>query len=194
MKQKISIAVGLILCLLFFTFFLSLFINCIENYHSFDIAYDDLSSEKRTFLSFEKRRTGKGGYSYNLFFEEYADPFHISSTTTDRLDENVLNGLKQYDTIHVYYQTIDKFHPCELTCDTTMLLKLFDYVEVNQDNQILGMIVTPFFMIGILFVVLLLIRCLIAIHKNDLGKPWLEAIVSGHAIRVLKSSGIFPWK
>lgn len=190
MKTKLGIIIGLIFFLLFFVFFLFLFCNCLELYPSYDITYDDLMSEDLTFLSFEKRSGGRGSYSYDLFFEEYTEPFEISSVTIKRLDESALNGLKQYDTVHVYYQKLGEFRICELTCDTTVLLKLSDYVEANQNNQILGMVVTPLAILVIMFFAFLLIRCWISLRRNDQGKPWLEATIDGHIIRVFKSTGI----
>ena len=190
MKTKLGIIIGLIFCLLFFIFFLFLFCNCLELYPSYDITYDDLISEDLTFLSFEKRSGGRGSYYYDLFFEEYTEPFEISSVTVKRLDQSALNGLKQYDTVHVYYQNLGEFRICELTCSTTVLLKLSDYVEANQNNQILGMVVSPLAMLATLFFAFLLIRCWISIRRNDLGKPWLETTIDGHIIRVFKSTGI----
>lgn len=190
MKTKLGIIIGLIFCLLLFIFFLFLFCNCLELYPSYDITYDDLISEDLTFLSFEKRSWGKGRYFYDLFFEEYTEPFEISSVAVMRLDKNALNGLKQYDTVHVYYQSLGEFRICELTCGTTVLLKLSDYVEVNQNNQILGMAVSPLAMLATLFFAFLLIRCWISIRRNDLGKPWLETTIDGHIIRVFKPTGI----
>lgn len=171
-----------------FTF---MFLNSFYFYNEFDLDYGDLTYEELTFDRFEKKRSGKSSWRYEIYFDEYDKPFEISTITNKKLDKKALEGLMNGEIIKVYYcDTSNRnydYEICEFSSDSTVLLSLADYVETNQDNQIAGMIVCPILMLMCAFLIYIFVRYIKAIDDEGLGKIKIEYIEEGNVIRIHNS-------
>ena len=171
--------------------FAFMFCNSFYFYSEFDLEYSDLTYEELTFDRFEKKRSGKSSWRYEIYFDEYDKPFEISTITNKKLDKKSLEGLMNGEIIKVYYcDTSNRnydYEICEFSSDSTVLLSLADYVETNQDNQIAGMIVCPILMLMCAFLIYIFVRYIKAIDDEGLGKIKIEYIEEGNVIRIHNS-------
>lgn len=160
-KKIVSVLIIAILCV-FPALFSWLFYNCLNFYHSFDVQYDELICEELTFDKYEIIVRIKSGDLYEIYFEEYDEPFEVSNITQNKLDKKVLKSLEQSTIINVYYRETDSrkynYEICEMKVNSVEILRLTDYVKVNQNNQILGMIVCPILAISGVFIIIYFIK------------------------------------
>lgn len=171
-----------------FTF---MFCNSFYFYSEFDLDYSDLTYDELTFDRFEKKRAYKSSTRYEIYFNEYEMPFEISTISNKKLDKEALKTLKEGEIIKVYYCNTSnrnyEYEICEFSSESTVILSLADYVETNQNNQIVGIIVCPILMLMSLFLIVLFARYIKAIDDEGLGKIKLEYIVGDNVIRVYNS-------
>ena len=107
------------------------------------------------------------------------------------MDKTSLASLEENDIIKVYYRQdlSKKYEICEMSRDSTILLRLSDYVQLNQNNQIAGMIVFPICIFGSLFLIVEFTFKLKNLNKKvDLGNLKIEHQIDGHIICVYKSA------
>jgi len=183
----VFIVVSLISAVLFAFFF----VNCIMCYFEFDVEYEELKYAELTFSRFEKLNRYRGGSIYEIYFKEYAKPFEVSNITQGRLDKKALETVKEDDKIKIYYiENSSKnyeYEICEMKTDSSVLLSLEDYREVNQNNQTIGMILCPI-MIGLsLFLVWIFAHVLRPEIKDGLGKIRIEYQSGENIVRVYNS-------
>ena len=171
-----------------FTF---MFCNSFYFYSEFDLDYSDLTYKELTFDRFEKKRSGKSSWRYEVYFNEYDKPFEISTITNRKLDKEALKSLKEGEIIKVQYRDASNrnydYVICEFSSDSTVLLSLADYVKTNQDNQIAGMVVCPILMLMCAFLIFVFVRYIKAIDCEGLGKIKIEHIEDGNVIRIYNS-------
>ena len=139
--------------------FVFCFFNCIKAHSEFDVDYSDLIYEELTFDQYEKVGAGKSGHAYKIYFREYKEAFRVDAITRKKLDEEALDDLAQNVRVEVYFCATSskqcEYKICEMRCDGVVLLTLDDYIAVNQNNQVIGMIVCPilalcgFFLVGL---------------------------------------------
>ena len=160
-EDKAGTIIPLIIIIAITIIFAVLFFNCIRAYSEFDIGYDDLTYEELTFDKFKIIDRRKSNDIYEIYFKEYSEPFYIEAIVLKKLDKDSLIELKQGEIAKVYYcqsSHRDYDHSiCEMSCDSAVILSLQGYVEANQDNQILGMIVWPIFVLCGLFLILYIV-------------------------------------
>ena len=138
-----------------------LFFNSISLYSQFDVEYSELVFEELTFSKYEKLGGFRSDYRYIIYFEDYEKPFEINTISDKKLDKTALQMLVEGESIRVHYKESSSqeydYEICELTHNFTVLLSLSDYVEINQSNQIAGMIICPIMVVlGLLFVGIIL--------------------------------------
>lgn len=135
--------------------FLFSFFNCISLYSEFDIEYSELIYEELTFRKYETTNGYKSDKKYVVYFEEYEKPFEISTISDEKLDKTSLASLIKGESIKVFYKENSSkkydYEICEFSHDDVVLLSLSDYVETNQENQLVGMVVCPILVIMCLF-------------------------------------------
>ncbi len=187
-RESIIFTVVSLLSTILFVF---LFVNCIVCYSVFDVEYEDLKYSELTFVRFEKIKRYKGGLIYEIYFEEYTQPFEISNITQGRLDKKALETVKEDEKIKVYYKESSsknyEYVICEMKSNSKVLLSLEDYREVNQNNQTIGMILCPILIVMGLFLVWTFSRVLRPAIKDGLGKIKIEYQAGENVIRVFKS-------
>ncbi len=130
-----------------------LFLCCFHNYKKFDIDYDDVTHEKLTFISYEKKSRGKTGDLYEFHFAEYSQPLIVDGITSSVLDKIALKELEENQKLDVYYIQEASKEICELKSASTTLLSLSDYVNENQNNEIIGMILFPILAFSTIFLI-----------------------------------------
>ncbi len=190
--KKTIIIVLTILVTGFFTF---LFANCIINYQKFDVEYNELAYRQLTFKEYEKIKKGRGGDFYEIYFKEYEKPFVIDNITKNGLDKEALEKLEKNQVIEIYYcesSSINyEYSICEMKSKSTVLLSLSDCIEVNQTNQMAGMIVCPIMIACCLFLGIIIFRVVNAEGRDTgLGKIRIEYIADGNVIRVYNSINV----
>lgn len=194
-NMKMSILFCLVLFMFFLVLGICLFINSISLYSQYGINYDDLFYEELTFNRYETKRYASGkaiGYKYEIYFEEYEKPFIINTITNKKLNKTALANLEKADIIKVYYhQDFSKkyeYEICELSYQSTILLSLSDYVRLNQNNQIAGMILFPIFTLGSLFLISKFAIMLKNLNpKADLGKLKIKSTLYENEICIYQS-------
>ncbi|MBR2971007.1 MAG: hypothetical protein IKC48_04350 [Clostridia bacterium] len=173
---------------------------CIIQYSRYDVDYNELTHERLTFIRYEKPA------NYDVYFEEYAEPFEISNIVHAKLDKEALDELKENQAVDVFYrQDLDgDFTICEMTCDSTTLLSLSDYIKRNQNNQMVGIILCGVMLIMSAVIIWLCGRALVGINKipslqktripgslngelPGLGKVKIERRIDGYVIRIYNS-------
>ena len=172
-----------------FTF---MFFNSFHLYDEFDLDYSDLAFEELTFERYEKKRSGKSSTKYMVYFNEYEEPFEISTISKKKLDREALSILEKGEVIDVYYRESSNrnydFEICEFSSDENVLLSLPDYIKTNQNNQIAGMIVCPIVMLCSLFLIIIFLRWIkIASDDSFLGKIKIEYTDGENVICVYNS-------
>lgn len=147
------LAVAFVLILLGFLVFL--FVSCVISYNGYDLDYDDLKYAELTFKSYRKIDGAKSSEWYEIFFTEHEKPFQIDSISEKGVDEKALEELGNYETVKVYYRDNSSkkydYEICEMQCGSGVIFSLSDYIKYNQNNQILGMILSAVFAFGVLF-------------------------------------------
>ena len=151
-SQKYAIIVLMVVVAAIAALFLFLFFNCIRLYQKFDsITYDDLYHEEVTFDRFEKISKGKGGSVYEIHVREYEKPFQVSNISSKKLNKTTLKELKENEKLQIYFSESSHrdydYVLCEVSRDTDVLLSLSDYIKTNRNNQLLGMIISPIFVL-----------------------------------------------
>lgn len=147
-RSRISAgAVFIVLVLLIWaSFFAFLFVNCIKSYMKYDLNHSDLIYRELTFQKYEKI-SQKAGAVFEIYFEEYEEPFAIDNITSKRADKALLGKFCAGDSVALYFceKSVGKYKYkiCEMKSDAGAVLHLSDYVEENQNNQMVGMIVVP---------------------------------------------------
>ena len=137
------------------------FFNSIRFYSEFDIDYGDLVCEELTFDKGKMIYSRRGSDDVEVYFKEYSEPFYISGIVAKKLDKDSFMELKQGEIIKIYYRQSSHrdydYSICEMSCDSVVILSLQGYVEANQDNQTVGMIVCPILFLCCLFPILYII-------------------------------------
>ena len=93
-KSKIGIIMLIIVMIACTVLFSVLFINCFRFYSEFDIGYDELFYEELTFDKYAIIYQHKGADIYEIYFQEYPEPFIFSNIVTPEIDKNAIAGLK----------------------------------------------------------------------------------------------------
>ena len=140
-----SVFIALVL-LIWVSFFAFLFVNCIKSYVKYDVDHSDLIYRELTFQKYEKI-SQKAGAVFEIYFEEYEEPFAIDNITQKRADKALLQELRTGDSVALYFceKSVGKYmyEICEMKADAGEILNLSDYVAENQNNQMVGMFVVP---------------------------------------------------
>lgn len=182
---KIGVVAIIVVLLLIIGLFAFLLINCITNYSDFDINYSDLIFQELAFVRYERIPQGKSSYAYDIYFKEYEKPFRIDSIASKKVDKVALKLLTEGQVIQVYlhqqsYENSDYYEICEMFYNNTEILSLSNYVEVNQNNQIVGMIVCPLLILSCSFLLWLLTRMFKPKRtKDDWGSMRMDDDSSG---------------
>ncbi len=151
MKNKINLIFALILFIGIDSLFVFLFFNCLNEYKKYDISYEELVYEKLTFDRYERIIKSKGGDTFEIYFEEYDVPFEIDNITQKELNKKELKDLKDGEKLDVYYRENDskkyEYEICEMKSQDVTYLEFSNYISVNRNNEILGMIISPILVI-----------------------------------------------
>ena len=144
---------SLVLTILFLLLFIALLLFCIYSYFRFDVDYSELTYSQLTFKEYKVAHVR--GEFYEIYFQEYEDPFEISIITAKRTNKTALKSLKANDTVDVYFceNSSSKYNYtiCEIKCGSTIPVSLDDYKGANQDNQRIGIIACPFIILMLAF-------------------------------------------
>ena len=193
---KMSLIFGFLFDFCILCLFVFLCFNNVSLYSSFEVAYEDFICEELTFDRYETKKYMVGrviSYKYEIYFEEYERPFIIDTIADRELDEQALKNLKENDIIKVYYRQDSSgkymYRICEMSKDSTMLLSLADYVKLNRNNQIAGMIIYPIFICIALFLAVILVFKLKNLHpKEKLGSIRIEYPIRENVLYIYKST------
>ena len=191
-SNKIGVIAIIVVISLVSGLFAFLFFNCIASYSKFDVSYGDLVYRELTFDRYEKKPQGKSGYAYDIYFKEYDDPFQIDSIARKKVSGEALEQLVEWTMVKIYTTESSsrnyEYEICEMSQQNQMVLSLSDYVEANQENQIVGMIVCPLMVLDGLFLIWVTSRLSKPIGtKDDLGKIRIEYETNDNVIRVYNS-------
>lgn len=152
MKKNIGYIVGFILSILFSLGFSFALFNCIQLVEYFDVTYNEVHHR---ILTYDKYEMSTKSDNYEIYFNEYDKPFYISSITQKKLNKDGLENLKEDVKVLVYYieSNSDKydFAICEMKTDDVVILHFEDFVSVNKNNQIIGIVVCSFMILDGLF-------------------------------------------
>ena len=178
MKKKTVINLILLIVVLLAGFILSIFsfINSIQAYSRFEVAYDKLKYEQLTFEKYEVVQKYKTGTTYAIYFEEYEAAFCIGPITQKKLNKTAVKELSAGKKIEIYYRNSNSpnyiFDICEMKDNDNIFLALEDYQSVNQNNQIIGMIVSPIMFGGCCVLLFIIIK-----HRDlpstEKGSRWV---------------------
>ena len=146
MKKTAYILKFVIVCLLT-GLFVWFGINCIIEYKSYDVTYDDLIYEELTFKDCESVRMYKSGLEYLFYFQEYDKPFVVTSITKSKLNLNELDKISEGTVLKIYYRKASLKRSdrevCEIKTNSSTILSLNGYIKANKNNQMIGMIICP---------------------------------------------------
>ena len=201
MSKNIVRAIILLILLSCSILFTWLFFNCIRLYNVFDVEYSDLTYKELTFTKYVKKSAGKSGYMYGIYFAEYDDPFEVSSITFKKVNKEEIYNLNNGDVLQVYFCDSDSKHYtyeiCDMKYGSKNLLLLSDFVKVNQNNQVIGMIVCPIMVLCCVFLLVVFIKLTKnieipfieenGIHTNNLGKLKIQYIDKGNTVQIYNS-------
>lgn len=190
-SRNFTIAIA-IFCFAVAIAFVFFFFGCIERYSQYDVDYSALKYEKLTFADYQKITMGKGGYGYEIYFQEYETPFLINNITSKMVDKTALANLSPNAIVDVYFWESSnrnyQYDICQMRCQTSTTLSLDDYINVNQDNQIIGMITCPIMVCSALFMTWFFVRAWMPRKANNgLGKIRIEHKINCNVIRVYHS-------
>ena len=90
MKKNIGYIVGFILCLLFSIGFSFALLNCIQLVDYFDVTHNEVHHRV---LTYDKYEMSTKSDNYEIYFNEYDKPFHVSSITQKKLNKKELENL-----------------------------------------------------------------------------------------------------
>jgi hypothetical protein len=185
-RIRITIIIIFLVCTVIIAAF---FFDCIRDYSEYRENNLNLTREKLTFEKYE-RRHNRGGWYFDLYVKEYEKPFRIDTITSKGLDKAKLSSLAEGDLLHIAVsQNFDEI--CEISCKDIMILSTSDYVRVNQNDEIIGMVFLPFIFLCVLFLAWVFIRAIEPITDNDgLGKVRIEYVVKGNTIRIYHSGHV----
>lgn len=203
-KRKIhwiwlALPISLILALAVFSIFM--FFICVTAYPESDVSYSDFMYEELTFDSYKKYKVSRGRFTnntiYEIKFEEYEKPFVVNDIAERRLDKVSLEKLESGESLKVYYDhTQYRYYEheiCVISSDSVTLLSLYDYIEAQNNNLILGMIVWPVFLLLCLYVLWSFVRNVRKYvpakkrYKTTSGNIKVDYTINGDIIRVYKS-------
>lgn len=150
-KDDVSAKAIIITMMIVFLVISGMFVYCffgsIKAHSEFALEYDDLRYADLTFNHYERVGVGKSGHEYKIYFKEYAEPFQVDQITVKKFNEKELKRISDQAVLRVYYQeSFSKkyeYRICEMHHENVALLTLDDYIRVNQNNQVIGMIVAP---------------------------------------------------
>lgn len=187
-KTKIGIIMLIIVMIACTVLFSVLFINCFRFYSEFDIGYDELFYEELTFDKYAIIYQHKGADIYEIYFQEYPEPFIFSNIVTPEIDKNAIAGLKPGEKADVYYRDTSNrnynYSICEMTCGASQILSLQEYVEKNQNNQTFGMFFCP---IAILCGLAVSWYLSLWLTDTGLGRLKIQYQFNGNDIRIYRS-------
>ena len=195
---RIIILSILLSCSVLFTW---LFFNCIKLYNGYNFEYSDLIYKELTYVKYDKKSFGKSGYKWEIYFEEYDNPFEINSITLKKINKDEVNKLSSGTVLKVYFCESDSKHyeyeVCDMKYGSINLLLLKDFIKVNQNNQVIGMIICPIMVACCIFLAVIFmivtkekVYPVIIDSNNDLkhlGKLKIEYQTSGHTIQIYNS-------
>ncbi|MBE5887596.1 MAG: hypothetical protein E7283_02030 [Lachnospiraceae bacterium] len=171
--------------------FIFCFFNCIKSYPEFEVEYSELHYEELTFEKYDEKPAGKSGYSYEIYFREYEEPFRVNNITQKKMDKNALKALQTNTVIKVYFRPSTNkkytYDICEMKSDMSVLLSLADYIETNQRNQIVGMICLPILIVFCVVLIVVFTRLQELARKGRVGDVKLEHRICGNLIQVCNS-------
>ncbi|MBO5261772.1 MAG: hypothetical protein J6B45_01875 [Clostridia bacterium] len=105
---------------------IALLLFCIYCYFWFDVDYSELTYSQLTFKEYKVAHVR--GEFYEIYFQEYEDPFEISVITAMRTNKTALKSLKANDTVDVYFceNSSSKYNYtiCEIKCGSTIPVAL----------------------------------------------------------------------
>ena len=117
--------------------------------------YDDLKCEELKFEKYVKINGVKSNITYELHFQEYEKAFKIWTIPQKGLDKNLLAAVNRKETLLVYYRQVSSnkydYEICELRHGNKTLLSFDDYKRLNQNNQLIGIVACPLFIIGLIY-------------------------------------------
>lgn len=165
------------------------FFDCIRDYFEYSENNLNLVREELTYEKYEKRHN-RGGWYFDLYVKEYEEPIRIHTITSKGLDKVNLSKLAEGDLLHIAYS--QKFGEiCEISCKDIMILSASDYVRVNQNDEIIGMVFLPFLFLCVLFLAWVFIRAIEPNNDNEgLGRIRIEHVVKGNVIRIYHSGHV----
>ena len=195
MKRKYLILLT-ILAVTFTGFCCFLLVQCIQNYLSVDVGYEDFTYEELTFDRYEEvikigRRGRRRIVARNVYFQEYEEPFGFPAAVLSKVDFDALKKLGAYETVSVYITT--EFAPKqklaigEMKTENEVILSLSDYAEAIKENQFGFIFICAFaIVLGILLTIISVIFYKRAKQeqKSPLGRLILEYSKNGNKICV----------
>lgn len=164
-------------------FFVVLFFNCIHLYGKLDAERLDFAPQSLTFEKYEQRHN-RGGWYYLIHFKEYPDPLKINTVVSGGMNKTNLNLLRENDVVEVTFCR-DFDNICEMRCGGMMVLRLSDYIKVNRNNQIIGMITCLVLLLCSLFLAWIFLRTSVPSPKRiGSAKPSIKYTVHGNVIQI----------
>lgn len=123
---------------------LLMIISCAVKYSKADVEYGDLMYDELTFSKYEETYSSRYR-KYEIYFTEYGWPFLCTSIAEERLDKEALDNLEKNEVVMVYYRKNNSighsYEICEMKTKSSTVLSLSDYVEANQRNELILMII-----------------------------------------------------
>lgn len=190
----------LIFCfLLFLAFGIVMFSNSVSLYLKFDVDYNDVYYEELTFDRYEIEVVRYAGgttihteHTYEIYFKEHENPFVVDSISKREFDKDFLPQIEEGSIMKVYYlESSSKkydYEICEISCDSKVLLNLSDYVRLNQNNQIVGMVLFPIMTVMGFYIVIDTARISKGVSsKVDLGDVKIQRELYGNSVFVYQS-------
>lgn len=165
-------------------------------YPTYDIEYSDLMHEELTYKGYGKNIRKEG---YQIYFEEYHDPFYITSIANRQVNREELEDLERGTKFSVYYRTsLEKqfeYDLCEMTNETVNIIALEDYLRANSTNELGLIIVFSLMEILAMCVILMFGQALKpGYDPMDIGKVRIEYTCYGNLIQVYKSLNVITLK
>lgn len=174
--SKILIIVSVVLCIFLSVFYAYQFVICVKDYYDYDVTHDDLQHSELTFLRYEQDKISSDSFRWVVYFAEHDTPFEIGTRSDDALDTTALAELASNCKVSVYYRPSSlknhDYEICEISHNTTMLLRLEDFVLANQRNQSSGAI--AFAVMFVLTVAVIVFLCKLLSKLNRKAKPQNE--------------------
>ncbi len=179
----------------FFSFFLifcivGLFI-CINDYVFYDLDYSDLNYEELTFEKCVVIKSGKGSIIHEIYFEEYEEPFCISSIVYSKINLQALNAIEENTKTEIYYQPTyysnytNEIH--DMKYGSAVVLSLDGFIEVEKKNLLTGIVTCSILGVMCFAFVFSFLYALFTKRKNNIGRLRIEYKADGNIIQVYNS-------